>query len=513
MRFPKSSPWHRLVRPLLTGLFATSLFALVSLARAQAPAWMGYGRNAQHTAISPYASQPLTRIKWQAPVDLQPPYNGNDLFIHYGCPAITASNTVIFPVRTSSSDTYRIEGHRGSDGALLWQAATGYTLPPHDWTPSVGIVLTPTNRLYFPGVAGTVNYRNNPDVANSTMGSYVFYGKDKFYTNIPAYSSNVHICTPLTSDLNGNIYFGFYITGSTPIGLQSGLARITPTGVGTYIAATTAASDPNITHVAINCTPAISNDGKTVYVAVNTDGFAATGYLLGLDSTTLQTKYKVYLKNPVGDDAYILDDGTSSPTIGPDGDVYFGTWNGGETHERGYLLHFSSDLKTTKIAGAFGWDDSAAIVPATMVPSYHGKSTYLLMTKYNNYAEAGGDGVNRIAILDPNATEASPINGATVMKEIMTIAGPTKDTDFNPIQFPDAVREWCINTAAIDPINKTIVVNDEDGHAYRWSMVTNTLTESLKLTPGIGEAYTPTVIGPDGTAYAINNAVLFAIGN
>jgi hypothetical protein len=33
------------------------------------------------------------------------------------------------------------------------------------------------------------------------------------------------------------------------------------------------------------------------------------------------------------------------------------------------------------------------------------------------------------------------------------------------------------------------------------------------LTPGIGEAYTPTLVGPDGTVYAINDATLFAVGH
>jgi len=32
------------------------------------------------------------------------------------------------------------------------------------------------------------------------------------------------------------------------------------------------------------------------------------------------------------------------------------------------------------------------------------------------------------------------------------------------------------------------------------------------LTPGLGEAYTPMLVGPDGIVYAINNATLFAVG-
>src|SRR5205085_7077409 len=77
---------------------------------------------------------------------------------------------------------------------------------------------------------------------------------------------------------------------------------------------------------------------------------------------------------------------------------------------------------------------------------------------------------------------------------------------------PNAVREWCINTAVVDPFTRSILVNNEDGVLYRWDLVTNTLVQPVVLTPGVGEAYTPTVIGVDGTVYAINNAILFAVG-
>ena len=179
-------------------------------------------------------------------------------------------------------------------------------------------------------------------------------------------------------------------------------------------------------------------------------------------------------------------------------------------HDRGWLLHFSADLQQQKTPGAFGWDDTASIVPASMVPSYVGSSPYLLMTKYNNYVETGGDGVNKIAILDPNVASTDSILGNPVMKEVMTIAGRTPDT--RPGLPTGAVREWCINTAAVDPFTKSVLANSEDGKLYRWDLTTNSFSQVITITGGIGEAYTPTVIGDDGTVYAINRAVLFAIG-
>ena len=74
------------------------------------------------------------------------------------------------------------------------------------------------------------------------------------------------------------------------------------------------------------------------------------------------------------------------------------------------------------------------------------------------------------------------------------------------------MREWCINSAAVDPFTKSVLANNEDGKLYRWNLTSNTFPEIITLTSGIGEAYTPTLIGVDGIVYAINNARLFAIG-
>jgi len=499
---------------------ASLLLAMAARSGAQtSPAfWGGYAGDAQHTAQSTVASQSLQRIRWQTSVDLQPQYDGTELLIHYGSPLITQANTVVIPIKVRPDGEFRVEGRRGSDGHRLWRQRSTYVLPPHDWTPSFAPTLTPAGVLWIPNGGGTIYPRRRVDRRGGVARRPIaFYGTNEYRRHRRAYTDNVFINTPLTSDAGGNIFFGFQVTGPTPLNLQSGIARVAADGSAIWVTAATAAADPAITKVAHNCAPALSLDGNTLYVAVS-DGTGlgdAAGYLLALDSHTLATLHAVRLKDPVsGDDADVHDDGTASPTVGPDGDVYFGVLESsfGANHGRGWLLHFDAALQPKGAPGAFGWDDTASIVPASMVPPYAGSSSYLLMTKYNNYAGIGGDGVNRIAVLDPNDQMIDPISGATVMREVLTIAGPTPDAEFRPT-FPNAVREWCINTAAVDPSTKSILANNEDGVLYRWDMTTGALSESLVLTSGRGEAYTPTLIGPDGTVYAINNATLFAIGN
>jgi hypothetical protein len=494
-------------------LWITVCAAMLTLnAAAQTGAWLMPSHDEQHSALSTVQSQALDTIHWQVPVDLSPPQG--EITLHYGSPLITAANTVIVPVKTGSN-SFRVEAHNGSTGKRLWAQKTGWQAPQDTFfVPGLGPTLS-NNSLFVPDIAGGVLVRSNPDQAKGTVTRLYFYGIKNFRKDPTVYSQNVQIDTPLSIDANGNIYFGFLVLGPTPINLQSGLARIAPDGTGTWVSAAAASGDPLMTQVAISCAPAFSPDGSLLYVAVDNENDNSNfGYLLALNSATLAQVGRVRLTDPSsGMDAMPFDGSSATPTVGPDGDVYFGVLeNPFPNHNnRGWLLHFSSDLSQTKIPGSFGWDDTASIVPASLVPKYKGKSSYLLMTKYNNYAGVGtGNGKNRIAILDPNAIEKDPIiPGTLVMKEVITILGVTPDPGTG---FKEAVKEWCINTAAIDPFTKSVLANSEDGKLYRWDLTSNTLSEVVTLSTGIAEAYTPTAIGADGTVYAINHAILDAVG-
>ena len=501
--------WRAELRQSGVSLFISAVSILVfgTNAAAQAGAWPTHSHDDQHTGISSVASQPLTRIRWHVPVDLAPPQG--EIFIHYGSPLVTAANTVIVPVKTTTG--FRVEGHNGATGKRMWTQATKYQVPGATFLPGIGPTLF-GNQLFVPDFGGRVIVRQTPDQATGTVSRRIFYGRKNYAANPTVYQQNVQINTPLTTDANGNLYFGFLVLGPTPIGLKSGLARIAADGTGTWVSAPSISGDAAVTNVAMSCAPALSNDGNTLYIAT-TNVNAGYGYLVALNSATLAVINKVRLKDPSSNqDALIFDASSAAPTVGPDGDVYFGVLeNPFPNHnDRGWLLHFNSDLSQKKIPGSFGWDDTASVISASLVPSYTGTSSYLLMTKYNNYAGAGtGDGKNRIAILDPSVTEHDPVLPATlVMKEVLTILGVTPDNN----GFPGAVREWCINTAAVDPATKSVIANSEDGKLYRWDLTTNTLSQSIRLTNGIGEAYTPTVIGSDGTVYAINGAILNAVG-
>jgi hypothetical protein len=496
-------------------VFASMTAAVPRYVHAQL--WNGYGRNAQHDALGSGPSQLPLVIRWSTPVDLDPQYSGNgDLYIHYGSPVITAQNNALIPVKTGADGGFQVNSFHAATGKQYASWSTDYILPAHNWTPPMGITVTADGKyVAIPGAGGTVWLQGSPNAANGKATRLAFFGLGNYQSNPQAFNNAIQICTPITADASHTFYFGYVSSGAAlpgyPNGIPSGLARVTATGNGAFVSAEALAQDPGIAQVVYNCAPALTTDGSEVYVAVS-QGSYASGYLCMASAGDLKPINQVALMDPRNAQwpASLPDDGTASPTIGPDGDVYFGVleYSFPSNHARGWLLHFDSSLTITKIPGAFGWDDSASIVPRKLVPSYRGPSSYLVLTKYNNYADQGigGNGMNKVAVIDPTVPMPDPITSATVMREVLTVLGPTQNPDL------PGVREWCINSAAIDPINKCAIINSEDGSVYRWSFATNSLSRGLQLAPPTGEAYTSTAIGPDGAVYAINNATLFCCG-
>ncbi len=531
----RSTLFHAVRTALVLACFSAFFIPVTTSAQGVNVPWSGYAHNPQHTADSVVAARDLSEILWRTSVDLinapnpNMPTVGGPLYIHYGSLSITAADTVLVPVRTAKAG-YEVLAFNGatcatSGGATcapLYTLASDYSLPSHDWIPPYGPALSLDTRLYYPGAGGAVLYRDSVDSATGSnglsgaTGQLVFYGKAIYAANQSALNAAIHISTPITADHHGNIFFGFTAASGNAAGVVSGMARIGPSGVGTWMSATSlAGNDPNVSQVALNCAPALSNDESTVYVAVSGGSeFDANGYLVSLNAATLAPLAHVQLFDPLsGLRATVSSDSSAAPMVGPDGDVYYGVLENpccSSHNDRGWMLHFNAALSTLKTPGSFGWDNTASVVPAGSVPSYTGTSSYLILTKYNNYVGLGtGNGVNKVAVLDPNATQQDEYSTATVMKEVITVTGVTPEPSEG---FPDAVKEWCINTAAIDPFTKSAIINSEDGVVYRWDFTSNTLSQKVVLTPGIGEAYTPTVIGPDGAVYAINDAILFSIG-
>ena len=434
---------------------------LLTPGRASAQGWPGYAHDPQHSCLDLGASQLPQKIRWKTSVDQSIAQGGGGtIYIHYGTPVITRLNTVVAPIKTTGGGNYEVSAFSGATGVKLWTASSNYTLPAHDWTPIFGITLTLKDKaVAYPGAGGTVYLRTLPDIPVGSTTQYAFFNghpsNNLYGLNPSAFNSAIQICTPISSDAASNLYFGYVSSGAAlpgfPNGIPSGLAKISATGVGSFIPAKDwyvnnslvmhgIVGDPAISKVAYNCAPSFSADGSTVYVAVNSG--SGRGYLAAVSTEVLAPKSAALLYDPSyppgTTTAYVDDDGSATPTVGPDGDVYYGVLSASVSgnHYRGWLLHFDGPRSRSRSCPtpSAGMTRRRSCRPS-LVPSYSGPSAYLLLTKYNNYADGGtgGTGVNQVAVVDPNVPMVDPISGVTVMQKVIAVTGdharsPTSST-------------------------------------------------------------------------------------
>ena len=196
--------------------------------------------------------------------------------------------------------------------------------------------------------------------------------------------------------------------------------------------------DSSANQIALNCAPALSNDQTTVYVAVSTGAEFGTGYLTSLNAATLAPIAHAALFDPRGALAIVSTDSSAAPMVGPGWRCLLRSSRNpccSSHNDRGWLLHFDSALTQTKTPGSFGWDDTASVVPANCGAVIHRRIALSDPDEVQQLCRIGsGDGVNKVAVLDPSApcrmsTRARPV---TVMQEVITVTGVTPDPAARP---------------------------------------------------------------------------------
>src|SRR6202158_5799565 len=210
----------------------------------------------------------------------------------------------------------------------------------------------------------------------------------------------------------------------------------------------------------------------------------------------------------------IIEDGTSSPVVAPDGSIIIGTYTR-YNWAQGHLMKFSHD-GSFLTAYVFGWDDTPAI--------YQHDGTYSIVTKDNHYSNTGSY-CNDNTFCPPDRTASDPSNPEAffitqLSKDLVpewkyqntNTLSCTRNPDGSITCVSDHPHgfEWCINAPAVDP-NGVVYVNSEDGNVYELRQG-GALRSKLFLKLAVGSPYTPISVGPDGKVYTENFGTMFVVG-
>jgi hypothetical protein len=236
------------------------------------------------------------------------------------------------------------------------------------------------------------------------------------------------------------------------------------------------------------------NDGCGVIVPIGTRGgepnTCRPGTKLGVDPTT----------NDLGSGT-LPDQGSSSPTVLPDGSILFGALTNYNA-QRGHLFKFDAG---GNFLGAFdfGWDSTPAV--------YAHDGTYSIVVKDNHY-----DAPGLYCFFNSSTSCGALPRGPYYITQLdaqLRVEWKFQNTTVESAH-PNGF-EWCINAPVVDS-KGVVYANSEDGNIYAiaqgHSGVFGTALQSVFLKRAIGAAYTPLSIGPDGRAYTQNDGSLFIVG-
>jgi hypothetical protein len=268
------------------------------------------------------------------------------------------------------------------------------------------------------------------------------------------------------------------------------------------------AVNPDLTPKLVTSLENLLNDGCGVLVAIapkvdpNQPNSCRNGANFGVDPTT----------NAMGS-GFIPDQGSSTPTVLPDGSILFGVLTN-YAASRGHLFKFGSG---GKFLGAydFGWDSTPAV--------YQHDGTYSIVIKDNHYNSPVycafhspicltlPPGPYYITQLDANLTPEWKFQSTNTESCHRNPDGSITCISDHPDGF-----EWCTNAPVVDA-NGIVYVNSEDGNLYTipqgHSGVFTTPLATFFTQLALGAAYTPLSIGPDGKVYTENDGQMFVVGN
>lgn len=467
--------------------------------------WQTVGQNAQHTGVSPFRGGPLTGTPQTVTTEgsaTGPTSTVSDSGFKLGTPLFTKYNTVI--VSVFENGKFEVRAFSRAGGVQLWTFVSDYVEPPsvqlslRTATAVFQPALGPDGKLYVPGAGGTVyviaapdQFVRSRDRIRTTDKQMAFYGIDKYRAKAGKFRGHLFINTPLTVGPNGDVYFGVEASGTNPLGITSSLARVRANGTGGRVGAA----------VVTGSAPALSNDNGFVYVATQT---GATAKIERFRAGSLGRAGSQELIDPLNKTKRIqLTPGiVSVPVVAPDGDVYLATPAKAQVvtaDGNGWLMRFSGDLKTVKATNAQVMEDATpSIVPASMVPSYHGKSSYLVVAV--RFTPQDASGYQRLSLFDPAASLKR--TGA----EFLLPLAQFQDQDGQTQQTLGFVS----SPVTVDPSSGAIYLVNASESLLRWNVSdVKEVTAPLSLGQVIEqEGGSPAVIGPDGEVYAVVNGAL-----